>query len=142
MGMTEERKMKDSKENQVLFTQKVTSDGQRYLETISPWPPVWYINRYMMATDDVEARPLTLEHVIRGLVMNYWHWSLWRVRYRLRMWGFLATSPGECYSWKDWRWAFWRQRRLDRFHQCIDDNLESMVKRYLKERGCLRKDAH
>ncbi len=76
----------------------------------------FFVSRELLWKAEIEVRPLTIDHLIRGLARNTVTQLYWIVTRILYLSGFLNSPEGAELDWKtDWRWKFWEtieSRRL------------------------------
>ena len=77
-----------------------------------PWPQTFYVSRLLYEIDAIEVRPLTVTGLVKGLGKNFITMNWWRALSILRRAGLLDTPEGARLSLHDWRWDFWRVRRM------------------------------
>lgn len=90
-----------------------TAGGQ--MVPTSPWPQKFIVSRVMLATDQVELRPLTLTGFLKGVVQNFMTMNWWRFCYVLRGLGLLNTPEAGRYSWRQVTLRVWRYQEIRRF---------------------------
>lgn len=111
---------------QVQFKLMLATDGTKYttyMVPLKPWPQSFYVSTLLLNNKFdglLEARPLTLTGLVKGVLKNFIVMNWWRINYSLWKCGFYDLNEGETFSWGKLRLKFWETFALRKARQVAD----------------------